>query len=82
MKKAYIVAIKRIIHPLYEKGKLSGLFKPVDTVFATEMIVGMILTAVNYFPLALDPLVMFNDTLKMITDTIALIDRTRVDEFG
>jgi AcrR family transcriptional regulator len=82
IKKSYVDAVKNVIHPIYEKGVIGGNFKPGDHVFSTEVVVGMILTAVVYFPLASEPIVMFNDTIKMIADTVAFTERTRVDEMG
>ena len=72
---ASLEAIKHIIKAIYDDGCRKGVFKPVDSNFATEVIVSIINASLKNFHLSREPLRMFNDTLNMIADAVAYKNR-------
>ena len=55
------------------------IFKPVDSNFATEVIVSIINASLKKFHLSREPLRMFNDTLNMIADAVAYKNRVHFE---
>jgi len=80
IRKAYLNSLKRVIKDIYDEGGRTGLFKPVESVFATEVIVGILTIALDGFTKTTRPVVMFNDALSIIADSIAFRDRIRFDK--
>jgi len=82
IRKAYLNSLKRVIKDIYDEGRRTGLFKPVDSVFATEVIVGILTVALDGFTKTTRPVVMFNDALSIIADSVAFRDRITFDDMG
>jgi len=82
IKNAYLEALKRVVKEIYKGGCDTGLFKPFDPVFATEVIVGMLATALDHFHKTTEPVAMFNDTLTAIADAVAYKNRIQFDAMG
>ena len=82
IRKSYRDALKRVVKEFYDEGSKNGLFKPVDSVFATEVIVNMIITALEHFHKTTEPVRMFNNAMAMIADTIAYKDRIKFDQMA
>jgi len=80
--RASLEAIKRVIKTIYDDGSKKGLFKPVDSNFATDVIVKIIISAVKNFHLSKEPLRMFNDALNMIADAVAFKNRIAFETLG
>ena len=78
---ASLEALKRIFKALYDDGSRKGIFKPVDSNFATEVIVSIITASLKNFHLSKEYLRMFNDTLKMIVDAVAYKNRINFEAF-
>ena len=72
-------ALKRIIKKIYEDGSRKGLFKPVESFIATEVIINMMKAALKNFHLSKEPLQMFNNSLNMIADAVAYKNRILFD---
>ena len=82
LKKSYRDALKRVVKDFYDEGSKNGFFKPVDSVFATEVVVNMIITALDQFHKTTEPVPMFNNALVMIADSIAYKDRIEFDQMA
>lgn len=80
--RASLEALKRVIKTIYDDGHQKGLFKPVDSNFATEVIVSIITAAAKNFYLSKEPLRMFNDALNMIADAVAFKNRIVFEALG
>ena len=52
---SYIESLKRVVKEIYENGRQNGVFKPVDSFFATEAIVALIIAAGNNFHKTTNP---------------------------
>ena len=74
--KAEIDAIKRVVKTIYFEGYQNGIFKPINPIFATEVIVSIITAAIKSFQLKEDPS-MFNEALSMIADSISYKKRLK-----
>ncbi len=73
--RASFEAIRRVIITIYDDGHKKGLFKPVDSAFASDIIISIITAALKNFHLSKEPLVIFNDALNMIADAVAFKNR-------
>jgi len=80
--RAYRSSLKRVLGRIYDAGRKTGIFKPLDISFAAETITAMIVTALGYFPSASNPAAMFNDALAMIADSMANKQRIPFDSMG
>ncbi len=78
--KAEIDAIKRVINTIYYDGYQNGIFKPINSIFATEVIVRIITAATKSFHLTENPS-MFNEALSMIADSISYKKRLKFEGF-
>ncbi|MFC1650619.1 TetR/AcrR family transcriptional regulator [Candidatus Latescibacterota bacterium] len=78
---ATLGSLKRIIRAIYDDGRKNGIFKPVDSNLATEIIISMLTVPIRDFHLYENPLRMFNDSLKMIADAVSYKDRIKVEAF-
>ncbi len=74
--KAEIDAIKRVVNTIYHEGSQNGIFKPINSIFATEVIVRIITAATKNFHLNEDPSI-FNEALSMIADSISYKKRLK-----
>jgi AcrR family transcriptional regulator len=79
---AYRSALKRIVNILYEEGMKNGLFKPVETAFATEVITVLITAATDHFHREKNSLHVFNSALSMIVDAVAFKNRIPFEGMG
>jgi AcrR family transcriptional regulator len=78
---ATLGALKRIVHAIIADGIKSGIFKPVDTGLAAELVVSMLTVPIRDIHLYDDPLRRINETLQMIADAVAYKDRITVEAF-
>ena len=74
--KAEIDAIKRVVDTIYLEGYQNGIFKPINSIFASEVIVSIITVATKSFHLTENPS-MFNEALSMIADSISYKKRLK-----
>ena len=79
---AYRAALRRVVSIIYEDGVKHGLFKPVDPVFAAEVVTVMITVANSHFHRGEKPLAVFNTTLSMIADAVAFKNRIAFEAMG
>ena len=79
---ASIEALQRVFIALYDDGSQKGFFKPMNSQFATEIIVSILSTSVKNFHLSKNPVRMFNDALSMIADAVAFKNRIVFDAMG
>ena len=82
IRKSCLNALKRAVKDIYDSGCQAGIFKPVESVFATEVIVNIVIAALENYHKTSEPLRMFNDALSMIADSIAFKDRIVFDKMG
>ena len=80
--KASIEALKRVFVAVYDDGVHKGLFKPMDSHFATEVIMSIIIASVKSFHLSKKPVRMFNDAMNMIADAVSYKNRIIFDAMG
>ena len=74
-------SLKRIIKDIYEEGCKIGVFKPIDSVVASEVVTSIIITTFNNFHLREDPYCIFNEALSMIADSISYNKRVKFEGF-
>ena len=79
---ASIEALKRVFVTIYNDGFQKGLLKPIDSRFAVEVILSIVITSVKNFSLTTKPVRMYNDALNMIADAIAYKDRIAFNAMG
>ena len=82
IRRLYLDALKRVVKDIYDAGLQRGIFKPVESVFATEIVVNILITALNSFYKTTEPVRMFNDALTIIADSVAFKNRINFDEMG
>ena len=82
IREAYLRALRRVVAALYEDGARRGLFKQANEEFAAVIIVGLITSATDFFPLVEQPVRIFDHALRMIADAIAQKDRIDFDAMG
>ena len=82
IREAYFRALRRVFAALYEDGARRGLFKQANEEFAAVIIVGLITSATDFFPLVEQPVRIFDHALRMIADAIAQKDRIDFDAMG
>jgi len=79
---SFINSLKRVINEIYEEGCRNGIFKPVDSFFATEAVVNIVMAALSNFHRVKDPVRIFNDALTIIADSVAYKSRIPFDSMG
>ena len=79
---ASIEALKRVFVTIYNDGFQKGLLKPMDSRFAVEVTLSIVITSVKNFSLTTKPVRMYNDALNMIADAIAYKDRIAFNAMG
>lgn len=82
IQEAYVRALRRVIAALYENGSRRGLFKQINEEFASVMIVSLVTAATDFFPVAEQPVLMFDHTMRIVADAIAQKDRIAFDAMG
>ena len=79
---SYLDALKRVIKDIYDDGSRIGIFKPINPFFATEAVVSILIAALDSFHKTTKPVIMFNDALTMIADSIAFKYRIVFDKMS